>query len=119
MGQCGSTSTSKNQNGYNLESPSALQAQQYDAAIHQSSILGISSFEARIASCGDDNTIALSNVNHLVKNDQSIPPQVLKGHEKAVNRVIFHNKCLFSASRDLSLRIVSKSFHNFALLCNN
>ncbi len=78
--------------------------------IHDGSILGIASHGNIIASCSDDKTVAISD-RQFLQGDQkshSYSPLHLKGHEKAVNRVHFdsNSSILYSASRDLSLRLV-------------
>jgi len=61
--------------------------------------------QTRVISCGDDNVIASFIWDNVAScNDSST--QYLRGHSRAVNRVVYSNvtNTLWSCSRDLSLR---------------
>lgn len=55
-----------------------------------------------VISCSDDKRISLLDWRKLQSSPQS---RYLTGHTRAVNKVIGRNNTLFSASRDLSVRI--------------
>lgn len=84
--------------------------------VHEGVILGLSVIENKIISCSDDKTIAVSpwiNSSPLQKTTEKFNEIChLKGHNRAVNRVVgfennSHSLMCWSASRDLSLRCVS------------
>jgi hypothetical protein len=83
-----------------------------DGPRHEGSVLGLAAIGDKLISCADDKLLAVSS---WIK-DGKIPPKkscaYLKGHGKAVNRVVAFTDASgtalsWSASRDLSIRCVS------------
>lgn len=68
---------------------------------HDGAILDIISYSNRIISCGDDNKIAITDYSQLGNS-----PSYLIGHTKSVSKVLCNNSFIFSASRDLSIKLV-------------
>jgi hypothetical protein len=77
--------------------------------LHEGSVLYLDSYNQWIGSCSDDQSIALSDINSIM-NSHTYSPVVIKEHQKAVNRLIFHTENnelnMWSASRDLSIKLV-------------
>lgn len=114
MGACNSKSEDKGKKQYSAPDFVNNEAGHHsNIAVHQGSVLGIASRGNLIASCGDDKLISLSDRKLLQSRSTDLyQPISLSGHEKAVNRVHFdtHNGLLYSASRDLSIRLVIAHF---------
>jgi WD40 repeat protein len=74
--------------------------------IHQGPVLGIDidSENKEIVSCSDDKTIALFSVDR----SEQLKPRYCIGHKKAVNKVKLTKDAIWSCSRDLSIRKVTK-----------
>ena len=81
---------------------------------HAGSILGLATIDDKIITCSDDKNIAVSKWLRTGENPlQSTEISYLIGHTRAVNRVaafntIAGNPMCWTASRDLSIRCVSK-----------
>ena len=74
--------------------------------IHEGSILGLAyATPNKLLTCSDDKRIAVVDTIQLLTN-KSYTPNYLLGHTKAVNRIITTESNAWSASRDLSLRMV-------------
>lgn len=116
MGACNSSENRHRPGGTRNDPPSYSVATGVDEVdegqstveVHQGPVLGIAARGDLIASCGDDKTISISSSKLLQANRAGYKPLSLTGHSKAVNRVVFdHNTTnLFSASRDLSIKMV-------------
>ena len=67
----------------------------------------------KLYTCGDDNQIVMTDLNSLLRNNQSSSPPsdsiYYKGHTRAVNKIHMKSQLLFSVSRDLTLRMVCSS----------
>ncbi len=74
--------------------------------VHHGSILGLSIMNGNLGIASDDKEISVHEISQLVAGVEN-GGLYLKGHEKAVNRLVFtQDGKLWSASRDLSLRMV-------------
>ncbi len=74
--------------------------------VHHGSILGLSIKNGNLGIASDDKEISVHEISQLVAGVEN-GGLYLKGHEKAVNRLVFtQDGKLWSASRDLSLRMV-------------
>jgi hypothetical protein len=118
MGACGSSSSDQRRGGQYSKQPlsgdgsiSMKNDVESQIKLHTSSILSLDAYDNLISTCSDDKTIAISHLSQIISL-KSFTPVQLKGHEKAVNKLAFvdrENKSemlLWSASRDLSLRLV-------------
>lgn len=109
MGNCGNTQRYASSSN----SPSDADSQQLTdgRCLHQGSILGLGYAEGQLYTCSDDKSIGKLSVDKLCR-DKHYEGVYFKGHEKAVNRLVMSAKNrLWSASRDLSVRLV-RTFMN-------
>lgn len=117
MGNCGTkepssgTINSSQQGRYEERKPESEGVVSNDLKIHTSSMLHLNCYQNWIGTCSDDQSIALVNITSLCR-DSNYRPITLKGHQKAVNKLVFvppsqgDSLKLWSASRDLSIRLV-------------
>lgn len=83
--------------------------------VHDGPVLGLCYADTKtLLSCGDDRRIAVTNLTDLI-GSPSYVPRYLVGHSKAVNRVQCYDSQIWSTSRDLSIRMVSVSYHGNCL----
>lgn len=74
--------------------------------LHEGSILSVSFVSNnKIITCGDDKCICVTDPALL--NNENYLPSILKGHTKAVNRLVHFENFIWSASRDLSIKLVT------------
>ena len=91
----------RNKKSYDVSSneTSTRSISNHVSAIHSGGILGMTQLsDNEVVTCSDDKTIAIFNV------DQKQIRQYLKGHTKAVNRVISDGHYIWSCSRDLCVK---------------
>ncbi len=76
------------------------------SVLHNGPVLGMDYFNGMIASSSEDKNIALTTANSIISPQTST--KYLKGHTKPINCVKFgkKNQKVYSASRDLSVRVV-------------
>ena len=107
MGNCGN---SQRYSSNDKSKPSSHDSQQQleDARmIHNGSVLGLEYANGHLYTGSDDKTIGNLAIQEFCQ-DVKYSPLHFTGHTKAVNRLLFSTEnVLWSASRDLSIRMVS------------
>ncbi|RYG63172.1 hypothetical protein EON64_16455 [archaeon] len=88
-------------------------------ALHSGPIFHVQQLEENwVVACSDDKTISIVDCQAL-QQDPSYIPRYMKGHTKAVSRLLVLDKnTVVSASRDLTIRKVSKRIHPICIYCD-
>lgn len=106
MGNCGSNNTTINDKYGMITSHWSEMTKMSPHSLHNGSILGLSYAGGKLAVASDNKEISIHELSKLLTDD-SYRGVYLRGHDKAVNRVSFNQTGnLWSASRDLSIRMV-------------
>ena len=109
MGNCNARSKTYGSAENNLSGLESTDA--FNTIVHEGPILGLtySPDGEKIISCSDDQRIAITNTESL-KSSSGSASSYLVGHNKAVNRVICSGDKVYSCSRDLSVKMVRRTF---------
>jgi hypothetical protein len=117
MGNCGSTDEKQDWKIKRFPSSSGADADVGNSEsevattiLHESAILDVDVQGELLGTCSDDKTVAVSSIPYLLSKGK-YEPILLRSHLKAVNKIRFfqmeNSVKLWSASRDLSIKLVS------------